>query len=179
MEESFVPAQKNVNRDQYTFPRFFREGLAVKAISANHICILFVLKDPYKRNIMKNKFILVTLLFFAAVFYSSTSQAQAIVITNHEVVFIDADGKEFPSIQAKSIVSPNGNVTIIATFQLEKGNDLILQKGVNIIGVSLFRQGLAEPLIYVVNIPPSGRFTIKYHLNGAGHIFPQVWERFL
>ena len=128
---------------------------------------------------MKNKFIIFTLLFFAAVLYSSTIQAQAIVITDHEVVFFDNESKPIPSIQAKSIVAPNGNITIIATFQLEKGNDLIPEKGVYIIGVSLFRPGLDEPLIYVVNIPPSGRFTIKYHLNGAGYIFPQAWEPFL
>ena len=125
---------------------------------------------------MKNKLILVTLLLFAAVLYSSTSQAQAIVITNHEVIFIDKDGNEIPSIQAKSIVSPNGNVTITATFQLQKGHYLIPKKGTNIIGASLYREGLDEPLICIVNIPPTGKFTIKYHLNGAGNVFPAYWR---
>ncbi len=131
---------------------------------------------------MKNNFILVTLLFFAAVFYSSTSQAQAIVITDHEVIFIDKDGNEIPSIQAKSIVTPSGNVTITATFQLDIGNELVPEKGTKTILAVLERDDADNEynsVFCVVNIPPSGRFTIKYHLNGAGYVFPQSWEPYL
>ena len=125
---------------------------------------------------MKNKLILVTLFLFAAVLYSSTSQAQAVVITDHEVIFIDKDGNEIPSIQAKSIVSPNGNVTITATFQLPDGHYLIPTKGFNIIGANLYREDIGIRLWCILNIPPSGRFTIKYHLNGAGSVFPAAYR---
>ena len=156
-------------------------GLAGQTHSANHIFKHIFFNDPYIRNIMKNKLILVTLLLFAAVLYSSTSQAQAIVITNHEVIFT-AKGIDYPSIDAKSIVSPSGNVTIIATFQLEKSNELIPEKGTKTILAVLERDDADNEynsVFCLVNIPPSGRFTIKYQLNGAGYVFPQVWEPYL
>ncbi|HAX95991.1 MAG TPA: hypothetical protein DCY35_05645 [Prolixibacteraceae bacterium] len=125
---------------------------------------------------MKNKLILVTLLLFAAVLHSSTSQAQAIVITEHEVFFIDTNDNEFPSIQAKSIVSPNGNVTITASFKLPAGHELIPEKETKIIGVNLYREDIGVTLWCILNIPPSGRFTIHYHLNGAGNFFPAAFR---
>ena len=131
---------------------------------------------------MKNKLILVTLLLFATVLYSSTSQAQAILITEHEVFFIDSQDNEFPSIQAKSIVSPNGNVTITASFKLPAGHELIPEKETKTILAVLERLDAGNEynaVFCVVNIPPSGRFTIKYHLNGAGYVFPNVWEPIL
>ena len=157
-------------------------GLAGQTHSANHIFKHIFFNDPYIRNIMKNKLILVTLLLFAAVLYSSTSQAQALVITDHEVVFYDKNEVPFPSIQAKSIVSPNGNVTIIASFQLDEGNELVPEKGIITILAVLEREDADNEynsVFCVVNIPPSGRFTIKYHMNGAGYVFPQVWEPYL
>lgn len=125
---------------------------------------------------MKIKVLLTSLLILAGIFFSEKTTAQATVDNSFGMVFIE-DDLEYPSISGKFIMTPGGNIMITASFQLDERSGLIPDKGVNTIAVKYVFQGTEEEheLLYIVNIPPSGRFTINYHLNGAGDFFPNGW----
>jgi len=125
---------------------------------------------------MKIKVLATSLLLLTGIFFSGTVKAQAKVDNSFGMVFIE-DDLEYPSISGKFVMGPSGNIMITATFQLDERSGLIPEKGVNTIAVRYVLAGDQEEykMLYIVNIPPSGRFTINYHLNGAGDYFPNGW----
>lgn len=125
---------------------------------------------------MKIKVLVTSLLILSGIFLSEKAEAQATVDNSFGMVLLE-DGLEYPSLSGKFIMTPGGNIMITASFQLDERSKLIPEQGVNTIVVRYLFQGTGEEnvLLYIVNIPPSGRFTINYHLNGAGDFFPNGW----
>ena len=126
---------------------------------------------------MKIKTLVTSLLLLSGIYLSGMAHAQAVVNNSFGIVFIENQNLEYPAVSGKFTMAPSGNIMITATFQLDERSGLIPDNGVNTIAVQYFLTVDEEEyqMLYIVNIPKSGRFTINYHLNGAGDFFPNGW----
>jgi len=94
----------------------------------------------------------------------------------------DSDKIPVTATSYTTILTPSGNITKVALFQLPEGNYLIPKNGMNYIS-------LTHPLTYDeegkviefmvddnVKINSKGEFRVRFHSNGAGNVFPNwVW----
>ena len=132
---------------------------------------------------MKTKNILLLLVFVACTLSSIQTKAQAEIIFDNVVTFKDStiDGY-FESINSKTILSPFGNITKTATFQLPKDNYLVPERGLNYIIARVKKTNIdgEEEVMYDawVEIPKNGRFKIVVHSNGAGNKFPALFKNY-
>lgn len=127
---------------------------------------------------MKRK--LTTMLFLFIAFFSFNKQvySQSFVNKDYKLVFFDKAGGKFESYSANFVATPTGNILISATFQLPKGHFLVPDKGVATIAVRQFATdifGEEQVLFCITNINSSGRFSVSYHMNGAGNLSPNGW----
>lgn len=111
--------------------------------------------------------------------FSQHIYPQTVVNNDYSLIFSDKMGGEFKSINAKIIKTPAGNIQITATFQLPKGHFLVPKTGTKTIGVNQETTDLygdTHLLWFITKINSSGRFTVNYHLNGAGYVFPAAYR---
>jgi hypothetical protein len=131
---------------------------------------------------MKKKLIVSFMLILSFFLFSHYIYAQALVNKDYSLIFEDAIGEEFKSVNAKVVLNPAGNIQINATFQLPKDHELVPKSGTKTIAVRLITNDIFEVkhrLIYITNINPTGRFNVNYHLNGGGNFFPNGWGIYL
>jgi hypothetical protein len=124
---------------------------------------------------MKKKALVTTIILLSFFMFCQHVYSQAIVNNDYSLIFDDRNGGEFKSVNAKIVLNPAGNIQITATFQLPKDHFLVPTSGTKTIGVKQTTTdifGETHQLWCITKINSSGRFTVNYHLNGAGNIFP-------
>lgn len=126
---------------------------------------------------MKFKALVTSLILLSGIFLSGTAHAQAQANNSFGIVFLENSNLAYPAISGKFTKTPGGNILISGNFQLDERSGLIPEKGVRTIAVRyVLKDGQEEyEMLSIVNIPPSGRFSINFHLNGAGDFFPNGW----
>lgn len=128
---------------------------------------------------MKKKVIVTSMLLLSIFLFSQHVYPRALVNNNYSLIFEDGKGGEFKSINAKIVRNPAGNIHITATFQLPKGHFLVPKTGTKTIGVNQTTtdiNGESHVQWCITKINSSGRFTVNYHLNGAGYVFPAAYR---
>lgn len=127
---------------------------------------------------MKKKMLVTTMILLSFFLFCQHVYSQAFVNNDYSLIFDDNRGGEFKSVNAKIVLNPAGNIQITATFQLPKGHFLVPTSGTKTIAV---RQkttdiyGESHTLWCITKINSSGRFSVNYHLNGAGTVFPAAY----
>jgi hypothetical protein len=132
-----------------------------------------------KTTDMKKKVIATSMFLLSIFLFCQHGYSQAIVNNDYSLIFDDRKGGEFKSVNAKIVLNPAGNIQITATFQLPKGHFLVPKSGTKTIGVKQTTNDIyGEPHVLwcITNINSSGRFSVNYHLNGAGTVFPAVYS---
>lgn len=127
---------------------------------------------------MKKKVIVTSIILLSILLFSQHVYPQAVVNNDYKLFFYDADGIKFESLNAKIVLNPAGNIHISVTFQLPKSHDLVPTSGTKSIAVRQRTTDIyGEPhtLWCITKINSSGRFSVNYHLNGAGTVFPAVY----
>lgn len=124
---------------------------------------------------MKKKVLVTTMILLSILMFSQHVYPQAFVNNDYKLFFYDGTGASFESVKAKVVLSPSGNIQITATFQLPTGHKLVPTSGTKTIGVKQTTTdiyGDSHQLWCITKINTTGSFTVNYHLNGAGNIFP-------
>lgn len=117
-------------------------------------------------------------LFIALTVFDKQAFSQSLVNNDYSLFFYDKSGEKFESQSAKFVLTPSGNIMVSATFKLPNGHPLVPEKGVKTIVVRQFVTdifGEEHALYCITNINSAGIFSVNYHLNGAGNLFPNGW----
>lgn len=128
---------------------------------------------------MKKKVLVTAMIILSIFLFYQHSYSQALVNNDYSLIFDDNNGGEFKSVNAKIVLNPAGNIQITATFQLPKDNKLVPTSGTKTIGVNQTTTDInGEPHVQwcITKINSTGRFTVNYHLNGAGYVFPAAYR---
>lgn len=120
------------------------------------------------------------LLFVVGILSSYQAKSQAEVVVDKDVIFYDGEGGVFYSESSKTTFTPSGNILKTASFQLPEDHFLVPGKGKYYIITRIKEIDLLgnQVTMYDVNvaIDKSGKFTINYHSNSAGTIFPRKYK---
>jgi hypothetical protein len=129
---------------------------------------------------MKKIRLVFLLVLVSSVFHPFHAKAQAEVIFDSDIIFKDGHGEVFHSISSKTTLAPSGNIVKTADFKLPEDHDLVPEKGKSYIATWIkatdYLGNEVVMIDYNVTIDKSGYFTIKYHSNCAGTIFPRKYK---
>ncbi len=128
----------------------------------------------------------ITFLFLVSfvVMFAYKAKAQAVVDFSKTLTLqIPHPERDSPKIEIEAlsyttVVSPSGNITKIAHFQLPDGNFLIPKNGMNYITLThpLTFDDQGNTIDFMVDdnvkINRKGEFRVRFHSNGAGNVFP-------
>lgn len=135
---------------------------------------------------MKKITFLFFLCFVMMLSFKAKSQAE-VDFSKTLTVFIphpnrDSDKVPVTATSYTTILTPEGNITKIALFQLPEGNYLIPKNGMNYISLThpLTADDEGNVIDFMVDdnvkVNSKGEFRVRFHSNGAGNVFPNwVW----
>lgn len=143
--------------------------------------------QPCLKIVIMKKIIFLFVVSFVLMFANEARSQAVIDFSKTLTLQIPHPDRDSPKIEIEAlsyttVVSPSGNITKIAHFQLPDGNFLIPKNGMNYIALThpLTFDDTGKAVDFMVDdnvkINSKGEFRVRFHSNSAGNVFPNwVW----